>query len=450
MRDHSSYAVRDVFTPTRPARIAFVEREEVNDKLVNALRTPGKQLVVYGHSGTGKTTLLVNKLHQLYEYHITTRCMKGLKFEQLLLDAFDQLEPFYTSDVTSSRKTTAAIELGSSYRTLSAKIARTNTMEAGTRSVRVLPPQLTPQTLGKFLGAVKACWVLEDFHKIDVSEKIRLSQLMKVFMDMSDEFTDLKIVALGAVDTARQVVEYDDEMRNRIAEISVPLMSSEEITAIIRKGEEALNVSFSPNIVKVISRHSNGLASVCHHLCLNMCDAAGINDTVVGAAYQFTSANCQEAVKAYVNEASDSIKSAFDKALKPRRNGVNNAELILKALSAAKEDGAARFDILKRVRQEIPNYQDQRLKHNLNKLCEPSYGSVLRYEANSSRYAFSDPIYRAYALALYHPAAPVPSRIPNEVDLDQFEKMLTSLLQDKLKVHFRIAREKGTEAANPK
>lgn len=78
--DISNHSVRDVFTPTKPARIAFVEREEVNDKLVNALRTPGKQLVVYGHSGTGKTTLLLNKLQQLYEHHITTRCMKGLKF----------------------------------------------------------------------------------------------------------------------------------------------------------------------------------------------------------------------------------------------------------------------------------------------------------------------------------------------------------------------------------
>ena len=85
-----TFLTRDVFTPTKPARIAFVERDTVNDKLVNSLSTPGKQIVVYGHSGTGKTTLLVNKLTQLYERHITTRCMKGLKFEQLILDAFGQ------------------------------------------------------------------------------------------------------------------------------------------------------------------------------------------------------------------------------------------------------------------------------------------------------------------------------------------------------------------------
>ena len=106
------YFTRDVFTPAKPARIAFVERDSVNDKLVNSLTTPGKQIVVYGHSGTGKTTLLANKLTQLYERHITTRCMKGLKFEQLLLDAFDQLSPFYTQERQSVVKTSTGIDLG--------------------------------------------------------------------------------------------------------------------------------------------------------------------------------------------------------------------------------------------------------------------------------------------------------------------------------------------------
>lgn len=286
--------------------------------------------------------------------------------------------------------------------------------------------------------------MLEDFHKIDASEKVQLSQLMKVFMDMSDDYPELKIVALGAVNTARQVVEYDDEMRNRVAEISVPLMNPDEITKIIRKGEVALNVSFSPNIVKVISTHSNGLASVCHHLCLNMCDAAGIEVTVSGDTYQLTNDDCQAAVKIYVDEASDSIKSAFEKALKPRRSGVNNAELILKALSAVKEDGAARFDILSKVRQESPNYQDQRLKHNLIKLCEPSYGTILRYDSNSGRYAFSDPIYRAYALARYHPTTPSSPRSDKEQALIEFENMLSALIQDKLKIKFQITSKKNS------
>jgi len=427
-----SYTTREVFTPTKPARIAFIERNEINDKLVNALTTPGKQVVVYGHSGTGKTTLLLNKLHQLYETHITSRCMKGLKFDQIILDAFDQLAPFYTSEISKKSTSTRSVELSSSYALINSKISAISSQEHNQKQVRLLPPQLTPQALGKFLGAAKACWILEDFHKIDESEKQSLSQLMKVFMDLSDEYPELKIVAIGAVDTARQVIEYDHEMRHRVAEIPVTLMTNEEIKEIIAKGENALNIKISPSIAELVARYSNGLASVCHHLCLNMCDAAGIQQTVTGDPYQMTNEDCQSAVKTYVDEASDSIKSAFGKALKPRRNGENVAEIIIKTLSSFKEEGAARFDILKRIRQSKNEFTDQRLKSNLNKLCSTSHGEVLRYDSSSGLYSFSDPIYRAYALARYKKFAQV-TNFSDQAPMS-FEDLLLSLIRQKLKI----------------
>jgi hypothetical protein len=43
--------ITDVFTPTTPAKYAFVERQGLNDQLVEALMTPGKQVVVYGPRG---------------------------------------------------------------------------------------------------------------------------------------------------------------------------------------------------------------------------------------------------------------------------------------------------------------------------------------------------------------------------------------------------------------
>jgi energy-coupling factor transporter ATP-binding protein EcfA2 len=394
---------RDVFTPTKPARIAFVERDSVNNKLVNSLTTPGKQVVVYGHSGTGKTTLLVNKLTQLYEHHITTRCMKGLKFEQLILDAFDQLAPFYATERQSAVKSSTGIDFGASYHALQAKIASQTVTEANEKHTRLLPPQLTPQALGRFLGAQRACWVLEDFHKIDEAEKSKLSQLMKVFMDLSDDFPDLKIIALGAVDTARQVVDYDPEMRNRVAEVHVSLMTEIEIAAIVAKGEAALNIRLNPAIKSLIARHSNGLPSVCHHLCLNMCNAAGITQTVDGDSVELTRHHCEEAVKTYVEEASDSIKSAFDKALKQRRKTqYANAQLILNALSALPEGGAARSQIHERIRRSEEKYPETNLKYLLPKLCELEYGAILRFDSNSGLFSFSDPIYRAYAIAQFH------------------------------------------------
>jgi len=268
-----------VFTPTTPARLTFVEREVVNSKLVNALHTPGKQIVMYGHSGSGKSTLLENKLFQTYESHITTRCIHGLSFEQLVLDAFDQLGAFYTSTQASSRTSSTSSTLNTRYAGIKAQIGDSITNTDETTQERVLPPQLTPQTLARFLGEAGCCWVLEDFHKVQEEEKVKLAQVMKVFMDMADQYSDLKIIAVGAVHTARQIVEADSEMTNRVSEIHVPLMDDRELINIIEKGEALLNFNVRPNVTRGVVRYSNGLASVCHQLCLNICFAAGIYET---------------------------------------------------------------------------------------------------------------------------------------------------------------------------
>lgn len=411
----NTYSLREVFTPSTPARVAFVERERINKKLVNALQTPGKQIVVYGHSGSGKTTLLVNKLHQLYEYHITTRCMRATTFNQLLLDAFDQLSPYYVSECSNGRKTTRTAELAGTYLAIQSKINASTTDETAEKQVRFLPPQLTAQNLGRLIGAAKCCWVLEDFHKISSEEKPSLAQLMKVFMDMSDEYPELKIVALGAVDTARQVVDYDPEMRNRVAEIQVDLMDSPEINEIIAKGEQALQIEFSPEVKKSIANYSNGLGAVCHHLCLNMCDAAGIIETSA-IPVKISDSHLEEALKNYLEEASDSIRSAFDRALKePRKNRFNNAEIVLRTLCYFPERGASRADLMRKIKETWATFPVSNLKYFLEKLSTEEFGALLRFVPISGLYSFSDPIYRVFAMTLYK---------------DQFEKKKSKVDQD--------------------
>lgn len=393
---------KKVFTPTTPARIAFVDRDTINDKLVNALEMPGKQLIVYGHSGSGKTTLLVNKLNQLYEMHVTTHCMKGMKFDQLVLDAFDALGSFYTSEIVTANKKTEAAELAGTYLMIQGKMQSSETVEHTKKEQRIVPPQLTPQTLGKLLGAAKSCWVLEDFHKIDDSEKTRLAQMMKVFMDLSDNYDDLKIIALGAVDTARQVVEYDKEMRNRVAEIPVDLMTEKEIEAIVKKGELALNVKFSDGLTSLIAQYSNGLASVCHHLCLYMCQAAGIVKTAPETV-ELTHTHFESALRLYVEEASDSIRSLFDQALKQRRKTLyDHCSLVLEALCTFNERGGSRVELLKKIKKKEQKYTEKSLKDTLEKLFTDDYGGLVRFDQTAGLYSFSDPIYRAFALAHFH------------------------------------------------
>jgi hypothetical protein len=117
----------------------------------------------------------------------------------------------------------------------------------------MLPPQLTVQRLARFLGEQGMCWVVEDFHKMPASEKLPLAQYIKVFLDMSSVYPDVKAVIVGATETARQVVEYDPDMTKRVSELLVPLMTMDELTEIILNGQALLNVDLSP---KLLRRHA--------------------------------------------------------------------------------------------------------------------------------------------------------------------------------------------------
>lgn len=162
-----------------------------------------------------------------------------------------------------------------------------------------------------------------------------------------------------------------------------------------------------------------------------MCNVAEIVQTVVGDSLHFMRVLREAAIRPYVDEAADSIKSAFDKALKnTSKTQYANAGLVLDAASALVEGEAASADICNRRRRAESKYPEANLKYLLPKLCTLEDGGILRYDSNSGLYSVSDPIYRAYALAHFqkqdaHPATDRQSA---------FEQTLLSLLTDKIKL----------------
>lgn len=433
------YNVYDIFTPTTPARLTFVERTEVNSKLVNALRTPGKQVVVYGASGSGKTTLLVNKLHQLYERHLTSRCMKGVTFENLILDAFDQLSPFYQLEKSTTVKNKISGGLSQEYFFIKSKINAENVNETNIKEGRILPPQLTPQALGRFLGEAGCCWVLEDFHKIDKTERSKLSQVMKVFMDMADDYSSLKIVAIGAVDTARQVVEYDTEMKNRVAEINIPLINNEEIKEIIIKGSNLLNINFQDKLISGISSYCNGMASVCHHICLNICTSQDIFETQV-QKLDISIDALQDALQIYLDESSDTLKKVFDSAFKRvRTKKFDNARIIIKALSKLSQEGATRSEIYEKIKTFEPTYPQGNLTAFLLKLCKEYDIPLIRHDSTSGKYSFNDPIYRVFALVYFDNNKPQETNTVLEKAFEEsFKSELKRILKETMMSHKKL------------
>ena len=251
---------------------------------------------------------------------------------------------------------------------------------------------------------------------------------MKVFMDTAVDFPKVKVIAIGAVDTARDVVECDPEMNTRISEISVPLLTTEELGEILTKGENLLKIRFGA-LKEQIASYASGLGAVCHQLALNICLAAGVTTTQQDE-YWITNEHLTEALQAYMEDSSDSLKAAFAKALRRKRpRKFDNTGLILRALTIVGEQGALYADILRQIRLEEPNFPQGNLTLYLGELATSERGEMIRHDVVSGMYYYNDPLHFAYARCLF-----VAPRTAERVEMHILGQSFTVDLQEFLKL----------------
>lgn len=386
--------LKQVFTPSSYAFTNYTKRPEIEDKLIKALEMPGMQIVVYGHSGGGKSTLVNKILKQKGINCILTPCVIGTSIDQLILDAFDKLDAFYINSITDGTKVTISSRIKANYLALSSEIHSSVEVDTVSQKKRLLPPQLNSQRLIDFIGAANCIWVIDDFHKVDESEKKKLSQIMKLFVDASNTYEGIKIIAIGACDTAREVVEYDLEMSNRVAEINVPLLSPPEIASILNNGASLLNIEFSKDLVNGIIKNSNKLASIAHHLAYNICYGNGVSQTS-NTHRLFDHKFLADSIRTYIGEKSDTYKKLFDEVTRHREREYRNVELILKAM-AQLDDEQSHNDVLTKIQEELPKYPPSNLSHYLKLMTSPALNEIVRQDNASGKYSYSDPFFKAF------------------------------------------------------
>ncbi|MPQ47832.1 hypothetical protein GCQ56_12545 [Marinifilum sp. N1E240] len=386
-----NYKTYKVFTPSQPAELTFVDRDEVNKQLVDSIMTPGRQLVIFGFSGSGKTTLIDNKLNQLYSEVIVSQCTIGTTIDQLKIEAFDALDKYYVTELSSSNSS----EISASLKLIYGEIKAASRIQKSGKYSRIVPLQLSDKRLAEFIGESDACWKIEDFHKVGKEHKLRLAQIMKIFMDTSKSYESTKIIAIGAVGTGKEIVEYDNEMSERISEIFVPLMSPKELEKIIIKGEELLNVHFPKYLKNKIVAYSNGLGAICHQLCLSMCTNNNIYETAE-VRHKFLETDLDLSIEDYLKQKYATLKSTYEKATKTSKKSKYGTKEILRAIIRLNKNEVSSEEILTELRNDINGYPSNTLTIYLSQLITNERDEVLRINVDSKKYFFSNPFQKVY------------------------------------------------------
>lgn len=167
----------EVFKKSGLATHTFVEPSEF-DRVVVALRTPGRGLIIEGPSGIGKTSCVRKALEHA-----------GMSDSCLML---------------SARKF------------------------ADTQYISALP------TMSR-VGTV----IVDDFHRLDESTKKTLTDFMKVLADEED--VESKVILIGINRAGQSLMDYAPDLLHRVEAIKIGRTNVERIIELIERGERALN-----------------------------------------------------------------------------------------------------------------------------------------------------------------------------------------------------------------
>ncbi len=221
------YQLEQVFKLSGVPDLTFVEPVEFT-RLVVALRTPGRGVVIEGPSGIGKTSAVTKALDRI-----------SPNSEQLALRL-------------SARK--------------------------------LDDRELIAELPG--MGAAGLV-VIDDFHRLDSAVRLSIADHLKVLAD--EERTDTKIVVIGINQAGESLLSFAPDLSGRIEVIKFGVNPDDRVEQLVELGSKALNIEIpiGHEIVRAADGSFNIAQMLCHDACLTADITATMSEGVsLGVSYE--------------------------------------------------------------------------------------------------------------------------------------------------------------------
>jgi AAA domain len=256
-----------IFTPGAPIDRPdlFSGRRELLKTIRETFSTTGQNLVIYGHRGLGKTSLVLVAFHQQSLKRHT--CSKDSTFRSIFLDILTELKA-QCSTVERSAKEGDAIELGVK------EVARLSTKDERSEKESVvakqtLDPNFVAKKLGHFQQELKAI-IIDEFQEVRDSEDQRA--VIDTAKILSDQGVRIPIVIIGHAASDSElfaVPAYHEYVGRYFNAIEVKEMPDSELADIIARREKMFGARFTPHAREAIIRIAAGYPTVVHRLALD-------------------------------------------------------------------------------------------------------------------------------------------------------------------------------------
>ncbi|MCD9473354.1 hypothetical protein C9J22_02850 [Photobacterium phosphoreum] len=271
--------VEDVFGVSVKQVKSYIEREQVDNKFIEALKSD-KQIIVYGSSKQGKTALVKKYIDYEDNIVISLSPKHTLKdiYQTILRKSGITLRTSYTkgSGQSSTVKGKARIQ-GAIALVLkgTAEVGLDkSTNQSSTENYEEIEFNLElPDDVADIVNrhGNKKVVILENFHYLSEEVQKDFAYDLRTFQELKVRF-----VIVGVWKESNRLSQFNGELQDRIDEIPVEPWTDDDFLRIIAKGEQELNIQFATTIKQLCLDNSFASVGVFQELLRLTCINFGI------------------------------------------------------------------------------------------------------------------------------------------------------------------------------
>jgi Cdc6-like AAA superfamily ATPase len=392
-----------VFTPkTIVSREMFARRNEpdingnpgLQDSLRDALREEGGQMLLYGDTGVGKSSLLRYAAEDEGMDFVSVDCLSSKTYEELLEDAVRKLIDVKEIKRVQSVKGSAELEAEAGVSKIISLKGKLKGERGKDREFEVVEKPLIDVVISAMQASCARLLVLDNFQNVKHAESRSLvAQTMEFLSDRASETGDIKMVVIGIADDASALLGGSGSFRRRTSEIGVPRMPDDEIAEILRNGFGLLELSADKETTRQLVFYADGFPFFAHLLGLYVSRAARRAGTDV-VSIGLVEPALARAAAAVQQSFDDRLRRAFEAGgdVQPRRR-------ILRILADSPLREWKSADVIAEYEKRYERRNDYAFLHvALAQLMGENFGAVLKRTGPRNRYVykFVDPHMRPF------------------------------------------------------
>jgi Cdc6-like AAA superfamily ATPase len=379
----------EVFTPHAPVSARMFAGRPVERRLERALTQPGTQVLLFGDTGVGKTSLLNHVVERRGRKMLRIECRARRTFDELLEPGLAKF------GVTAATKTTTS---GATSATTSGelKVPLIGGLQQGVSGQNARTEEVSHYAVDTARRALETCrdhkidvLAMDNFENVTDSEVRRsVGEAIKTLADGHEEFHNLKLVVVGIASTPGELLLDDVSVIRRTDQIPILRMDDTELREIIARGARLLRISIPSEVAAEIVRASDGFPYFTHLLALHLVRLAR------DRGWRITRDLAAEAGRLAIDEVAPSIRLAVKKAEERGGHGPRAKVLQLLANLPMPKSGDWESNELAdayraRFERDNPGKALSFVYTALGQLCQEQYGQVLKRGGRARRYTYS-------------------------------------------------------------